>query len=76
MYAEDLSTNGCQWLSKLQGVEKPYWIGKNNAFLLSDGDEIVFSEGTSLRFFSPSSTKKLPQIVESDEIQGLEKEVS
>ncbi len=75
MYAEDLSTNGCQWLPKLQCLKKPYIMGKGNAFLLSDGDRILLSDGTSFVFVSSSSITKLPQVVESDELQGLEKDV-
>lgn len=76
MYAVDVSTNGCQWVPKIQGSKKPYPMGKNIAFLLSDGDKILLNDGTSFIFLSCSSTRKLPQIVESNKIQELEKDVS
>jgi hypothetical protein len=76
VYAVDISTNGCQWVPKIQGSKKPYPMGKSNAILLSDGDRILLSNGTSFIFVSCSSTRKLPQIVESNEIQELEKDVS
>lgn len=76
VYAVDISTNGCQWVPKIQGSKKPYPMGKSNAILLSDGDRILLSDGTLFKFVSCSSARKPPQIVELNEIQELEKDVS
>ena len=50
-------------------------MGKGNAFLLSDGDKILLCDGTFIIFFSHPSIKD-SQIVELNEIQELEKDVS
>ena len=76
IYAEDLSTNGSRWLPKLQCSEKPYTIGRSNAFLLSDGDRILSSDGTKFTFISRSSIGEVSLKQEANEIQELEKKVS
>ncbi len=76
VYAEDLSTNGSRWLPKIQCSQRSFSIGKGNAFLLSDGDRIVLCDGTLFAFVSSSSSEKLSEVLELDEIQEVEKGVS
>ena len=76
VYAEDLSTNGSRWLPKIPYSQKPFSIGKGNAFLLSDGDTIILCDGTLFVFVSNSSPVKLPEVLEPNEIQEIEKDVS
>ena len=52
VYAEDLSTNGSYW----QYMRDSHWseahIGKENAVLLSDGDQIWLCDGSCFVFRS------------------------
>ena len=75
VYAEDISTNGSRWLPKIRCPQMPYSIGKNRAFLLSDGDRMLLNDHVSFEF-SCTSIKRLPQTDQSNETQELEKDVS
>lgn len=76
VYAQDLSSNGSDWIQRLERTWRTYPIGKSNAFLISDGDEINLRNGISLAFVLNCSEKQSGPKDIVNERQEFEKEAS
>lgn len=76
VYVENLSRNGCFWLQKRGYKYQRYSIGKNDAFLLSDGDKITLCDRTTFTFRAVPFLQSGPQAEDLLDLKKLEIEVT
>ena len=73
VYAEDLSTNGSYWLYKKNSLWHQSRIGKGNAVLLSDGDQVQLCDGSCYVFYALINSTPPP--IKQDASCTQEKEI-
>ena len=75
VYAEDLSTNGSYWLYMKGSHWSEAYIGKENAVLLSDGDQLRLCDGSCFVFRSALPARPMKDIDGTCSLEEVQRKV-